>query len=115
MKDKMEILIEIWLKTLVAIPVVIFMCHVCGCTHTAMKRTRTELIQECHRPNIVVNEYTSFVHREFLMRSKMTNAEAVVDGDYRHYSIESREQRPDPNTAGAVTEGAVRGIVGGEI
>ena len=84
-----------------------------GCTKTAMKRiVRTEFVQCCHLPSPVVTEYTAFTHYEFLMRSKMEGAEMVVDGDYRHLAIESREQRPDPNTVRAITEGVVSGLVG---
>jgi len=82
-----------------------------GCTSTAMKRIATrELVQCCHLPSPIVTEYTSFVHREFLMRSKMSEAEAVVDGDYRHYSIGTREQMPDPNSIDATFKGGGRSI-----
>ena len=88
------------LLTLVALAVA---C--CSCTKTAMKRiVRTELIQCCHLPSPVVTEYTAFTHYEFLMRSKMEGAEMVVDGDYRHLAIESREQMPDPKTIKAIIE-----------
>ena len=45
------------------------------------------------------------------MKSDMQNAEAVIDGPYRHYAIERRIQLPDPNTAKAVVKGAV--VIGG--
>ena len=47
------------------------------------------------------------------MRSKMSEAEVVVDGDYRHYAIGTREQHPDPNTVKAITEGVVGAVIGG--
>ena len=92
---------------------VMIICLLTGCTKTAMKRTVTrELVQCCHLPNPIITEYTAFTHYEFLMRSKMEGAEMVVDGDYRHLSIESREQRPDPNTIKEITEVVVTGLVG---
>ena len=92
------------IKWLIIGILIIIACWQPGCTKTAMKRTvRTELVQCCHLPNPVVTEYTAFTHYEFLMRSKMEGAEMVVDGDYRHLSIESREQRPDPNTIRAIS------------
>ena len=66
-----------------------------GCTKTAIKRT---------------DNYLAFTHYEFLMRSNMTNAEAVIDGDYRHYSVGSREQSPDPNSIRAIVEGVIEGL-----
>lgn len=85
-----------------------------GCTTTLTKRITTETISQCcHLPTKTTTEYTSFAHREFLMRSTMEDAEVVIDGAYRHYSISSREQAPDPNSVRAVTEGVVSGVVGG--
>lgn len=76
----------------IALCLVAIVLSLCGCTHTALKR----------KVSPSGKSYTSFVHREFLMRSKMEEAEAVVDGDYRHYSIGTRVQAPDPNSIDAM-------------
>lgn len=106
--------IQIWITWILCVITLIALWFgVGGCTKTAMKRIVTrELIQRCHLPNPVITEYTVFTHFEFLMRSKMEGAEMVVDGDYRHLAIESREQMPDPNTVKAITDGVVSGLVG---
>lgn len=90
------------LKWIILGILIIFLCWQPGCTSTGMKRITS--------PD--GTEYTSFVHREFLMRSKMKEAEVVVDGDYRHYAIGTRIQAPDPNGVRAITEGAVDAAVG---
>ncbi len=104
---------EIWLRALAAIALLIFMCHVYGCTLTGMKRTHSELVQPCQgcqSPQEVISECTTFFHLECLMRSRMDNAEVLIDGDYRHYYMESRVQSPDPNTTQIIKNGVVTGV-----
>lgn len=76
--------------------IIIIMLCLAGCTKTAIKRT---------------DDYLAFTHYEFLMKSDMTNAEAVIDGEYRHYSVGSRSQSPDPNGIRAIVEGVVEGML----
>ncbi len=114
--------IQIWITwILCVITLIALWVGVGGCTKTAMKRMviRGNLIQRCHLADPIITdpitiEYIAFTHWEFMMRSKMEEAEVVVDGDYRHYSVGSREQYPDPNTVEALRKklGLVDVIVG---
>ena len=89
-----------WLIAVYVVLVLVFWVLVfSGCTKTALKRIVID-------PNGLIS-YTAFTNYECMMKSAMEDAEVVIDGDYRHYAIGSREQWPDPNSIEAAVKAAI--------